>query len=72
MSSKEFEADVKAATPPSPTQDPEKSTGQTDFIPEDRRETDFMTRNGLNLRSFQRRKLADTLVFCPPHAHIGA
>lgn len=63
MSSKEFDGDVKPASPPSPTQDPEKSTGQTDFIPEDRRETDFMTRNGLNLRSFQRRKLADALLF---------
>ncbi|KAF7552046.1 hypothetical protein G7Z17_g4590 [Cylindrodendrum hubeiense] len=54
--SKEFGGeDVAPATSPSPTGDPEKSNGEVAFIPEDRREKDFMTRNGLNLRSFQRR-----------------
>ncbi|KAH7109019.1 amino acid permease/ SLC12A domain-containing protein [Dactylonectria macrodidyma] len=53
--SKEFGGDVAPVTPPSPTHDAEKSGSSEVFIPEDRRERDFMTRNGLNLRSFQRR-----------------
>ena len=49
-----------------PTEDSEKGVGQTsrraghDGVPENFREHDFMTRNGLNLRSFQKRK-------CDPH-----
>jgi hypothetical protein len=63
-----------SASPPSngsdkealPTHDSEKGVGQTarraghDGVPENFREQDFMTRNGLNLRSFQKRK-------CDPH-----
>ncbi|RSL50116.1 Amino-acid permease inda1 [Fusarium floridanum] len=54
MASKETELDVGPVTPPLST-DPEKDSGNGNEIPEDFREKDFMTRNGLNLRSFQRR-----------------
>lgn len=30
--------------------------GEVGYVPEDNRETDFFTRNGLNLRSFGRRE----------------
>ncbi|KAH7145490.1 amino acid permease/ SLC12A domain-containing protein [Dactylonectria estremocensis] len=53
--SKEYGGDVAPVTPPSPTHDAEKTGSDEVFIPEDRREKDFLTRNGLNLRSFQRR-----------------
>lgn len=43
----------------SPTRDSEKGAtlhhGPTDTAFADNRETDFMTRNGMNLKSFQRR-----------------
>ncbi|KAM5341347.1 hypothetical protein ACJ41O_014378 [Fusarium nematophilum] len=52
--SKDAGIDV-AATPPSPGHDAEKSGDQTNAVPSDFREKDFLTRNGLNLRSFQRR-----------------
>lgn len=32
--------------------------GEIGYVPKDHRETDFFTRNGLNLRSFQRREFA--------------
>jgi hypothetical protein len=35
------------------------SPGEVGNVPEDNRETDFFTRNGLNLRSFGRRKSLD-------------
>lgn len=54
MTSKDAELDVGPVTPPLGN-DPEKA-GTSDEIPDDFREKDFMTRNGLNLRSFQRRK----------------
>lgn len=50
----------------SPTRDTEKATNMThgpiDTSFEDKREVDFMTRNGLNFKSFQRRKLPSTHV----------
>ncbi|KAK7397692.1 Amino-acid permease inda1 [Neonectria punicea] len=53
--SKDATLDVAPATPPSPTGDAEKVGDSMPYIPDDRREKDFMTRNGLNLRSFTRR-----------------
>lgn len=57
MTSKDAALDVGPATTPPLSNDPEKDSGNGNEIPEDFREKDFMTRNGLNLRSFQRRKL---------------
>lgn len=55
MTSKDAELDVGPVTPPL-SNDPEKGSGNDNEIPDDFREKDFMTRNGLNLQSFQRRK----------------
>lgn len=55
MASKDAELDVGPVTPPL-SNDPEKGSGSGNEIPDDFREKDFMTRNGLNLQSFQRRK----------------
>ncbi|KAF4983960.1 hypothetical protein FZEAL_752 [Fusarium zealandicum] len=47
--------DVAPATSPTlNAHDPEKYNGQSGHVPQDFREKDFMTRNGLNLRSFTR------------------
>ncbi|UPK93962.1 hypothetical protein LCI18_004897 [Fusarium solani-melongenae] len=54
MTSKDAELDVGPVTPPL-SNDPEKGSGNDNEIPDDFREKDFMTRNGLNLQSFQRR-----------------
>lgn len=62
--SKEAVTATGADTPPSL----EKGTGARrhsvgdGFVPENLREADFRTRNGLNLKSFQRRTY-------PPHLH---
>jgi amino acid transporter len=54
---KEGDLEVVPTTPPSDGMghDPEKPAGGSTFVPEDFREKDFMTRNGLNLKSFSRR-----------------
>jgi amino acid transporter len=64
---KEGDLEVVPTTPPSDGMghDPEKPAGGSTFVPEDFREKDFMTRNGLNLKSFSRRMLS----FLPPTPH---
>ncbi|KAM5349655.1 hypothetical protein ACJ41O_006160 [Fusarium nematophilum] len=54
MASKEDQLEVGLHQPTSITHDPEK-TSVAAHVPEDFREKDFMTRNGLNLKSFTRR-----------------
>jgi yeast amino acid transporter len=62
MTSKEEKIDVGSATPPSPDHDhahahtKDTFTGDVEGVRDDFREDDFMTRNGLNLKSFQRRE----------------
>lgn len=55
--SKDAGLDVVPTTPPSDGlgHDAEKTGESVAYIPDDFREKDFMTRNGLNLRSFSRR-----------------
>jgi amino acid transporter len=62
MTSKEEKIDMGSATPPSPVHDHAQAhtkdtfTGDVEGVRDDFREDDFMTRNGLNLKSFQRRE----------------
>ncbi|KAF5962277.1 putative amino acid permease NAAP1 [Fusarium bulbicola] len=60
MTSKEEKIDVGSATPPSPdhghAHTKDTFTGDVEGVRDDYREDDFMTRNGLNLKSFQRRE----------------
>lgn len=51
----------KAHPPPGAVVGLQKQPGQ-DGVPENFRELDFMTRNGLNLRSFGRRKYTESLA----------
>ena len=64
MTSKEEKVDIGAHTPPSHDHAHGHSkdvyTGDVEGVRADYREEDFMTRNGLNLKSFQRR------TFSPP------
>lgn len=60
--SKEMPADVAAANTDDPVMVPDEKAYNTrpyagdGHVPKDFREQSFMTRNGLNLESFQRRK----------------
>ncbi|KAG5790895.1 hypothetical protein H9Q69_010061 [Fusarium xylarioides] len=69
MTSKEEKIDVGSATPPSPDHDhhaklhtKDTFTGDVEGVRDDFREDDFMTRNGLNLKSFQRRDYGTGVV----------
>lgn len=58
MTSKDEKVDIGAHTPPSHEHTKDVYAGDIEGIRGDYREEDFMTRNGLNLKSFQRRKFS--------------
>ncbi|RGP64286.1 amino-acid permease inda1 [Fusarium sporotrichioides] len=66
MMSKEEKVDIGTHTPPTPDVAPghqkDVYTGDVEGVREDFREDDFMTRNGLNLKSFQRRDYGTGVV----------
>jgi amino acid transporter len=64
MTSKEEKVDIGSHTPPSHDlahgHQKDVYTGDVEGVRDDFREDDFMTRNGLNLKSFQRRTFSPT------------
>jgi hypothetical protein len=48
------------------------SPGDVGYVPQDNREVDFFTRNGLNLRSFQRRTFSSNKTLPFPRARSAS